>query len=46
MLTIQSIGYRHSGTYTCTASNDAGSRAQAVQLKVNGRKCNYKEKER
>jgi hypothetical protein len=46
MLTIQSIGYRHSGTYTCTASNYAGSRAQAVQLKVNGRKCNYKEKER
>jgi hypothetical protein len=46
MLTIQSIGYRHSGTYTCTASNDAGSRAQAVQLKVNGRQCYYKEKER
>ena len=46
MLTIQSIGYRHSGTYTCTASNDAGSRAQAVQLKVNGRsnllKCERK----
>ena len=37
MLTIQSIGYRHSGTYTCTASNDAGSRSQSVQLKVNGR---------
>ena len=36
MLTIQSIGYRHSGTYTCTASNDAGSRSQSVQLKVNG----------
>ena len=36
MLTIQSIGYRHSGTYTCTATNNAGSRAQTVQLKVNG----------
>ena len=36
MLTIQSIGYRHSGTYTCTATNNAGSRSQSVELKVNG----------
>ena len=36
MLTIQSVGYRHSGTYTCTASNKAGSKAQSVELKVNG----------
>ena len=36
MLTIQSVGYRHSGKYTCTASNLAGSRSQSVVLKVNG----------
>ena len=37
MLTIQSVGYRHSGLYTCTAQNSAGSTFRAVQLKVNGR---------
>ena len=36
MLTIQSVGYRHSGQYTCTASNKAGARAKSVVLKVNG----------
>jgi hypothetical protein len=36
MLTIQSVGYRHSGTYTCTASNSAGSKSESVELKVNG----------
>ena len=36
MLTIQSVGYRHSGLYTCAASNKAGSASSAVQLKVNG----------
>ena len=36
MLTIQSVGYRHSGTYTCSASNKAGSASQSVELKVNG----------
>ena len=36
MLTIQSVGYRHSGIYTCTASNHAGSRSESVRLKVNG----------
>ncbi len=36
MLTVQSVGYRHSGTYTCTAKNKAGSRSQSVDLKVNG----------
>ena len=36
MLTIQSVGYRHSGQYTCTASNKAGARSQSVDLKVNG----------
>ena len=36
MLTIQSVGYRHSGSYTCTASNKAGSTSQSVDLQVNG----------
>ena len=36
MLTISSIGYRHSGTYTCTAKNKAGTASQTVQLRVNG----------
>ena len=37
MLTIQSVGYRHSGLYTCVAKNSAGTASSAVQLKVNGR---------
>jgi hypothetical protein len=36
LLSIQSVGYRHKGTYTCTASNPAGSAARSVELKVNG----------
>ncbi len=36
MLTIQEVGYRHSGTYTCTASNAAGAKSHSVELKVNG----------
>ncbi len=36
MLTIQSVGYRHSGTYTCTAKNRAGTASQTAELKVNG----------
>ena len=40
MLTIGSVGYRHSGTYTCTAKNAAGVTTQSAQLKVNG---NYME---
>jgi hypothetical protein len=38
MLTIQSVGYRHSGIYTCSASNKAGTTSQYVELKVNGTK--------
>ena len=38
MLTINSVGYRHSGTYTCTAKNKAGSSSQTTELKVNGNK--------
>ena len=36
MLTINSVGYRHSGTYTCRAANDAGATTQSAELKVNG----------
>ncbi len=39
MLTIQSVGYRHSGLYTCVASNKAGSVSKSAQLKVNGVLC-------
>jgi len=37
MLTIQSVGFRHSGMYTCTAKNEAGSASETATLKVNGR---------
>ena len=36
MLTIQSVGYRHSGDYTCVATNQAGSSSSSANLKVNG----------
>ena len=36
MLTISSIGHRHSGTYTCTVSNEAGQVSESAELKVNG----------
>ena len=37
MLTIGSVGYRHSGTYTCTAKNGAGATSETAELKVNGK---------
>ena len=37
MLMINSIGHRHSGLYTCIASNKAGSVSSSTELKVNGR---------
>jgi len=36
ILSIESVGYRHSGTYTCTARNDAGTSSASAELKVNG----------
>lgn len=36
MLTISSVSYRHSGTYTCRATNPAGSVTYAAELRVNG----------
>jgi hypothetical protein len=37
LLVIQSVGHKHGGNYTCTVKNAAGSRAQTVELKVNGK---------
>ena len=42
MLTIDSVGHRHSGEYTCVASNRAGSAKQSTELKVNGMHMNGK----
>jgi len=36
MLTISEISYRHSGTYTCRASNMAASVTYSANLTVNG----------
>ena len=36
ILSIHSVGYRHSGTYTCTARNAAGTTSYAAELRVNG----------
>ncbi len=36
ILMISSVTYRHSGKYTCTASNSAGSASYSTELKVNG----------
>ena len=36
MLTIDSIGHRHSGKYTCTVSNKAGQTSESTMLRVNG----------
>ena len=37
MLTIASVNYRHIGTYTCRATNPAGSVTHSANLKVNGK---------
>ena len=36
MLTIRSVGYRHSGQYICNAKNSAGTESFSTELKVNG----------
>ena len=37
MLTISSVNYRHSGTYTCRATNPGGSVTHTATLNVNGK---------
>ena len=37
ILMITDVGYRHSGTYTCSASNRAGMQTYSTELRVNGR---------
>ena len=36
MLMISSVGYRHSGVYSCRATNSAGSVTESAVLRVNG----------
>ena len=36
ILIINSVGYRHSGLYSCLASNPAGTATYSTELKVNG----------
>ena len=36
MLMITNVGYRHTGSYTCKATNAAGSETMSASLKVNG----------
>lgn len=37
LLIIQSVTSRHSGNYTCTATNSAGSSSQSAKLAIKGR---------
>ena len=37
LLMINAVSYRHSGKYTCNASNLAGSTSYTAELKVNGK---------
>ena len=36
ILIISKVGYRHSGEYTCRATNNAGSATHSAVLRVNG----------
>ena len=42
MLVISRVGHGHSGEYTCTAKNEAGTESETAVLKVNGMRgcCN------
>ena len=42
ILTINNVGYRHSGTYTCRAENAAGISTYSAELKVNGKTLSQK----
>ena len=37
LLTINNVGFRHSGVYTCQAENTAGVTSYSASLKVNGK---------
>ena len=37
MLMINNVGYRHSGTYSCRATNHVDSVSQTAELKVDGK---------
>ena len=37
LLTINKVGFRHSGVYTCRAENAAGVTSYSASLKVNGK---------
>ena len=41
LLTIASVNYQHIGTYTCTATNAAGSTSYSAELKGNGKTSQY-----
>lgn len=36
-LSINSVSHRHTGIYTCTATNAAGTSTYSTELKVNGK---------
>ena len=42
ILTIDSVSYQHSGTYTCRASNVAGTVTYSAQLMVNGKQRDWR----
>ena len=45
-LSIESVGHRHSGEYTCVARNKAGNASYSAYLKVNGKEGTLKGRKR